>query len=102
MLCGAAPIPASSGRTPTGTGSTAAGIAKANRALHAIALTRWKIHQHTRDYVERRTGQGLASQDIMRCLKRYVAREMFSHVQSTLRYRPLPARPAPADDPATR
>ena len=61
-----------------------------------------RSHQPTRDYVTRRTAEGLAKRDIMRCLKRYVAREIYHHInptppaQATLRLVP----PLPPADPA--
>ena len=85
-LCGAAPIPASSGR-PTGTASTAAATA-ANRALHTIALCRMRSRPpHPR---LRRTPhqQGLTKKDILRCLKRYIAREVHNPTRRLAPRRP--------------
>lgn len=48
-----------------------------NRALHSIARTRMERDPHTHAYVERRTSQGLSKRRIRRCLKRYIARELF-------------------------
>ncbi|WP_460885269.1 IS110 family RNA-guided transposase, partial [Paractinoplanes abujensis] len=84
MLCGAAPLPASSGRTDRHR-LNRGGDRHANRALHTIALSRYQHHPATRAYIERRTTQGLSPRDIKRCLKRYIARDMFSHVQQALR-----------------
>ncbi len=42
-----------------------------------MVLTRLRYDSRTRDYVARRTGQGLSKKEIMRCLKRYVAREVY-------------------------
>ncbi|MFD8892276.1 hypothetical protein [Streptomyces sp. NPDC059566] len=39
--------------------------------------------QRTRDYVARRTTEGMSTKDIMRCLKRFVAREVYRHLRST-------------------
>ncbi|MDE3724948.1 MULTISPECIES: IS110 family RNA-guided transposase [Nocardiopsis] len=75
-LCGVAPIPASSGRRDRHR-LNRGGDRAANHALHTIVLCRMRWDERTRAYVERRTGQGLAKKDIMRCLKRYVAREVF-------------------------
>ncbi|MFI6263889.1 transposase, partial [Micromonospora sp. NPDC051006] len=66
-LCGAAPIPASSGRTDRHR-LHRGGDRAANNALYTIALTRMRYDPRTRDYVQRRTKQGLAKTDIMRCL----------------------------------
>jgi transposase len=78
-LCGAAPIPASSGRTHRHR-LNRGGDRQANHALWRIALVRMRCHPPTRAYVERRTKQGLSKLDIMRCLKRYIAREIYHHL----------------------
>ncbi len=78
-LCGAAPIPASSGRTDRHR-LNRGGDRRANNALWRIALVRMRCHPPTRAYVERRTKQGLSKLDIMRCLKRYIAREVYHHL----------------------
>jgi transposase len=80
-LCGAAPIPASSGRTHRHR-LNRGGDRHANNALWRIALVRMRCHPPTRAYVERRTKQGLSKLDIMRCLKRYIAREVYHHLTS--------------------
>jgi transposase len=54
----------------------------ANNALWRIALVRMRCHPPTRAYVERRTKQGLSKLDIMRCLKRYIAREVYHQLTS--------------------
>jgi transposase len=74
-LCGAAPIPASSGRTDRHR-LNRGGDRAANNALHTIALSRMRYEPRTRAYVERRTKQGLSKKEIMRCLKRYIVREV--------------------------
>jgi transposase len=78
-LCGTAPIPASSGRTHRHR-LNRGGDRQANNALWRIALVRMRCHPPTRAYVERRTKQGLSKLDIMRCLKRYIAREVYHHL----------------------
>jgi transposase len=90
-LCGAAPIPASSGRTDRHRRNRG-GDRRANNALWRIALVRMRCHPPTRAYVERRTKQGLSKLDIMRCLKRYIAREVYQHLTS-------PSAPAPTACP---
>jgi transposase len=80
-LCGAAPIPASSGRTDRHR-LNRGGDRRANNALWRIALVRMRCHPPTRAYVERRTKQGLSKLDILRCLKRYIAREIYHHLTS--------------------
>ena len=72
-LCGAAPIPASSGRTHRHR-LNRGGDRQANHALWRITLVRMHCHPPTRASVERRTKQGLSKLDIMRCFKRYIAR----------------------------
>jgi len=81
QLCGAAPIPASSGRTDRHR-LNRGGDRHANHALWRIALVRMHCHPPTRTSVERRTKQGLSKLDILRCLKRYIAREVYSHLTS--------------------
>jgi transposase len=80
-LCGAAPIPASSGRTDRHR-LNRGGDRRANNALWRIALVRMRCHPPTRAYVERRTKQGLSKLDILRCLKRYIAREVYHQLTS--------------------
>jgi transposase len=80
-LCGAAPIPASSGRADRHR-LNRGGDRRANNALWRIALVRMRCHPPTKAYVERRTNQGLCKLDIMRCLKRYIAREIYQHLTS--------------------
>ena len=74
-LCGAAPIPASSGRTRRHR-LHRGGDRDANHALYTIALCRLRYDSRTRAYATRRTPEGLSSNDILRCLKRYIAREV--------------------------
>lgn len=76
-LCGAAPVPASSGKT-TRHRLNFAGNRAANHALWRIVMARMAHNDpRTIAYVERRTAEGLSKRDILRCLKRYVAREVF-------------------------
>ncbi|WP_406252090.1 transposase [Streptomyces atratus] len=58
------------------------GDRQANRALHTIALVRVRHDPRTHDYVARRTHEGLKTKDIFRCLKRFVAREVYRHLTS--------------------
>jgi transposase len=74
-LCGVAPLPASSGRTHRHR-LNRGGDRQANHALHMAVLNRMRYHPATRRYVERRTQQGLSTKDIIRCLKRYLIREV--------------------------
>jgi transposase len=75
-LCGACPIPASSGATHRHR-LFRGGHRQANAALYRIVTVRMRWHQPTLDYVARRTAQGLTKKDIIRCLKRFVAREIY-------------------------
>jgi transposase len=77
MLCGASPIPASSGKTVRHR-LNRGGNRQANTALYRIVVVRLRWHQPTRDYLVRRTKEGLSKREIIRCLKRYVAREIFT------------------------
>ena len=80
-LCGAAPIPASSGKV-TRRRLNPGGNREANHALWRIVLTRMGSHPATRAYVQRRTAEGLSKKEIIRCLKRYVAREIYARLRA--------------------
>jgi transposase len=82
-LCGASPIPASSGRT-TRHRLNYGGDRAANRALHMIAVCRLRYCARTRAYAERRTAEGKTKPEIIRCLKRYIARETYRTLQADL------------------
>ncbi len=75
-LCGVSPVEASSGKTVRHR-LNRGGDRQANNALWVIAFTRLRIDPATRAYAERRTKQGKTPKEIMRCLKRYLARELF-------------------------
>lgn len=84
-LCGAAPIPASSGKV-TRYRLNRGGDRQANHALWRIVITRLGSrpgHPATRAYVERRTAEGLSKKEIIRCLKRYVAREVYHQLRGS-------------------
>jgi transposase len=74
-LTGISPLPASSGRTDRHR-LNRGGDRAANAAIHRMVLCRMRHHAPTRAYVTRRTAQGLSKKEIMRCLKRYVVREV--------------------------
>jgi transposase len=76
-LCGTSPVEASSGKTRRHR-LNRGGDRHANAALHRIVIVRLRWHQPTRDYVARRTAQGKTKKEILRCLKRYIAREVFA------------------------
>lgn len=90
-LCGASPISASSGRTNRHR-LNRGGDRDANCALHYVVLNRMKYHQPTKDYLTRRRTQGLSNREIMRCLKRYLVRELLPLIQEALSQ---PAQQAP-------
>lgn len=75
-LCGACPIPASSGKTNRHR-LNRGGNRQGNMALHRIAIVRLRYHQPTRDYVAKKTREGKSKLEIIRCLKRYIAREAY-------------------------
>jgi transposase len=83
MLCGASPVEASSGKTVRHR-LNRGGDRQANNALWVIALARMASDQPTKDYVERRTKQGKSKKDIIRCLKRYIAREVYQDLQAAI------------------
>jgi transposase len=91
-LCGAAPIPASSGRTHRHR-LNRGGDRAANNALYTIVLCRLRYDERTRSYAAKRTKQGLSKTEIIRCLKRYVAREIYTALQPQPRTRKILTRP---------
>lgn len=85
-LCGTCPIPASSGMTNKHR-LYRGGHRQANAALYRAAIVRMRYHQPTIDYVARRTAEGLTKKDIIRCLKRFLAREAYQRVMTDHRAR---------------
>jgi transposase len=81
-LCGTAPIPASSGKI-TRCRLNPGGDRQANHALWRIVITRMASHPATRAYVERRSTEGLSKPEIIRCLKRYAARQVYPALHGT-------------------
>jgi transposase len=75
-LAGAAPIPASSGQTIRYR-LDRSGDRKLNRALHMILVTRKRTHPATTAYIERRLAEGKTRREANRCLKRYLARNLY-------------------------
>ena len=76
-LCGVNPVPASSGRTNRHR-LNRGGDRQANAALYRIVLVRLHYHEPTKEYMGRRTGEGMTKLEVIRCLKRYVARQVYS------------------------
>ena len=89
-LCGVSPIPASSGKTNRHR-LNRGGHRQANAALHRIVVVRLRHDPRTQAYMHRRTREGMSKAEVIRCLKRYVAREIFS----SLRYSPDAAQNTP-------
>ena len=79
-MCAVAPIPASSGKTRRHR-LNRGGNREASHALWRIVITRMSAHPATRAYLERRTAEGLSKKEIIRCLKRYVAREVYPYLR---------------------
>ena len=75
-LSGTSPVPASSGRTVRHR-LNRGGDRTLNRAIHTIAITRMRCCPTTKEYVARRTAEGKSNREIQRCLKRYIARELY-------------------------
>jgi transposase len=76
-LCGVAPLPASSGKTTGRHRLNHGGDRHANCALWRVVIVRLATHQPTMNYMARRTQEGMSKAEIIRCLKRYVAREIY-------------------------
>jgi transposase len=82
-MCGVAPIPASSGKVVRHR-LNRRGNRDANRALHVVAAERMSRDERTRSYVIKRTSEGKSKRETMRCLKRYIARELYGVLLSTV------------------
>jgi len=79
-LCGVSPVPASSGKT-TRHRLSRGGDRAANSALHIIAIGRLRTDPRTQAYVAKRITEGHSKLEAIRCLKRYIAREVFSLIK---------------------
>ncbi|WP_372488209.1 transposase [Rathayibacter caricis] len=82
-LAGVSPIPASSGNT-TRHRLNRGGDRQLNRALDVIARVRMVSDTRTRAYVDRRTMEGRTTREIRRCVKRYIARELFKALEARM------------------
>ncbi len=82
-LVGVAPLPASSGKTRR-MRLNRGGDRQANKALYLVAVGRLKNHPPTLEYARRRESEGLTRRDIIRCLKRYIARETYTALRNDL------------------
>jgi transposase len=83
-LCGASPVPASSGKT-TRHRLNRGGDRAANSALHIIAIGRLRTDPRTKAYIAKRVAEGHSKLEAIRCLKRYIAREVFSLISQRKR-----------------
>jgi len=102
-LCGVCPIPASSGMTTGRHRLYRGGHRQANSALYRSTIVRMRFHQPTIDYVARRTSEGMPKREIIRCIKRFLAREVYQRVMTDHRARTAAERvapPAPSTPPA--
>ena len=86
-LCGACPIPASSGMTTGRHRLYRGGHRQATAALHRAVIVRMRYHSPTLNDVERRTAEGRPKREIIRCLTRFLAREIFQRVMADYRAR---------------
>lgn len=87
-LAGVSPLPASSGNT-TRHRLNRGGDRVLNSALYIVVLTRMTHHEGTREYFEKRRAQGMNDREIRRCLKRYLARNVFRILTATAKNRTL-------------
>lgn len=89
-LCGASPIEMSSGKTQRRR-LNRGGDRQANSALYVIVIARLRWDQRTRAYIDRRVREGKTRREAIRCLKRYVARELYELITPTPRSTSLPS-----------
>jgi transposase len=83
-LCGVAPLPASSGKTGTRHRLNRGGDRHANSALYLVVVGRMKNHPQTQAYVQRRLAEGKTKNEIIRCLKRHLARSIYRTLRNDL------------------
>jgi transposase len=81
QLAGVAPVPASSGQTVRHR-LNHSGDRQLNRALHTVVMVRMRQDPTTKVYVARRLAEGKTTKEIKRCLKRYVARQLFRQLEA--------------------
>jgi transposase len=93
-MTGVAPLPTGSGLTSGRHRLNEGGDRQANSALWRIVIVRMRVDPRTRDYVARRTAEGPGKKEITRCLKRYVAREVYRELIAALGRDFIPARPS--------
>jgi len=95
-LCGASPVDASSGKQIRHR-LNRGGDRQANSALWTIAMTRLAHDPRTKAYAARRTAEGKTKKEIIRCLKRYIAREIYNALCRPQRPSKAPAPQAKQD-----
>ena len=78
-MCGVCPIPASSGKTHR-MRLNRGGNRQANAAIYRVAIVRMRGHEQTKTYARRRTTEGKTRREIVRCIKRYIVREIYRHL----------------------
>src|SRR6195952_2597960 len=78
-LCGVCPVPASSGKTNRHR-LNRSGNRQANAALYRVVIVRMRSHPPTLAYLSKRLAPGLTKREVIRCLKRFVAREIFGYL----------------------
>ena len=81
-LAGISPIPASSEMSPGRYRINHGGHRRLNAAIYRTVIVRMRFHEPTIAYVARRTAEGKSKRDIIRCLKRYVIREIYHLIQT--------------------
>ncbi len=86
-LCVVSPVEASSGNSQRRR-LNRGGDRQANAALHRIALSRLRWDQPTRDYMQRRVYDGKTRREAVRCLKRYIARDLYPIITHPARSQP--------------
>jgi transposase len=91
-LCGVSPIEASSGKTHRRR-LNRGGDRQANSALYTIAIARLRWDSRTQDYVKRRVTESKTRREAIRCLKRYISRELYRDITTTMNT-PATAQPA--------
>ncbi|WP_260463611.1 transposase [Streptomyces sp. TRM72054] len=82
-LCGVSPVEMSSGKTQRRR-LNRGGNRQANAALFRVILTHIRCHPETRAYLQRRTAEGRTKREIIRCLKRYLARQIYKIIRASL------------------
>jgi transposase len=87
-LCGVSPVERSSGKTQRRR-LNRGGDRQANAALYRITQSRLRWDPRTQIYLERRTREGKSRREIIRCLKRYIAREIYNQIQRATANTPL-------------